>query len=732
MKIEVFLRLLKQHLLWFILIPAIAAATAFYVTRNEQKVYKSQATLYTGLVSRYSLLSDRQQGFTDRSASAFDNILTTLNSRETLLQIGIDLLAEHLSLRQPDTLVLGRAGFQKLHEAITPNWENLYYMAADSALLQRTLDSLAKTPADNPVKTLLLKSESYYSIQQLGASLVAMPRKNTNDVLLMEYESDDPAVSQRTLHYAIKNLNKRYSTLKTSETNSVIGYYEAKLEKAKTKLAQAEASMRAFSERHQVLDYDEEARNVASSREALNGEYNQELMRRNAAKASLDALNKRMGQQGSVRAANNDLTEKQKKLADAESKLANARAYGQSKAVINQLQAAVAQAGEELKGSAERYDAAANSADAIPTQTMASDRLTKSLEYEESSAKLELYQKRMNEFAAKTNEYGPLGSQLRQLNRNLAIAEKEYLDLIQNVDQSQTRRQDVAIGGTLEILDAPDFPLEPQPTKRMQLVLIGLGVGIFIAMLLTALRFWLDKRIQSPEQAEALIGMPVVALFPTVKKPTVFTKASLASRSMFEQLFNAINIEVTQNATRPYPPVITLFSIRSRQGKSWVAKGLIQLYENADQQVAYCYPKETGNEQREYTKGVTYFPYTVRPDFMNVTGIEYLIDYNQGLDTTQYDRIILELPALINNQIPVYLLKNSALSLLVVDANSPWARAEKQLLSMYERVTNQPILTVLNRVQGNYVDVPTRSDTLRFPTDPERSASRSVKYSNGR
>ncbi len=732
MKIEVFLRLLKQHLLWFILIPAIAAATAFYVTRNEQKVYKSQATLYTGLVSRYSLLSDRQNSFTDRSASAFDNILTTLNSRETLLQIGIGLLTEHLRLRQPDTLVLGRAGFQKLHEAITPGWENLYYVAADSALLHRTIDSLAKTPTDNPIKTLLLKSESYYSIQQLEANIVAMARKNTNDVLLMEYESDDPAVSQRTLHYAIENLNKRYSTLKTSETNSVIGYYEAKLEKAKTKLAQAEANMRAFSERHQVLDYDEEARNVASSREALNGEYNQELMRRNAAKASLDALNKRMGQQGSVRVANNDLTEKQKKLADAESKLANARAYGQSRTVISQLQATVTQAGEELKSSAERYDAAANSADAIPTQTMASDRLTKSLEFEESSAKLELYQKRMNEFAAKTSQYGPLGSQLRQLNRNLAIAEKEYLDLIQNVDQSQTRRQDVAIGGTLEILDAPDFPLEPQPTKRMQLVLIGLGVGIFIAMLLTALRFWLDKRIQSPEQAESMIGMPVVALFPTVKKPTVFTKASLAARSMFEQLFNAINIEVTQNSTKPYPPVITLFSIRSRQGKSWVAKGLIQLYENADQQVAYCYPKETGSEQREYKKGVSYFPYTVRPDFMNVTGIEYLIDYNEGLDTTQYDRIILELPALINNQIPVYLLKNSALSLLVVDANSPWARAEKQLLSMYERVTNQPILTVLNRVEGNYVDVPVRGDSVRFPTDPERSAHGSVKYSNGR
>lgn len=720
MTIEVFLRLIKQHLLWFILIPCVAAGTAFLVTKNEPKVYRSQATLYTGLVSRYSLLTDRQSGFTDHSASAFDNILTTLNSRETLLQISINLLADHLRLQQPDTMVLGNAGFQKLHEAITPGWESLFFIASDSVLLHRTLDSLAKSPAPNPVKSLLLKSDSYYSLQHLGENIIGTARKNTNDVLLMEYESDDPAVAQRTLHYAILILNKRYATLKTSETNSVIGYYEAKLEKAKEKLAQAEGSLRAFSERHQVLDYDEEARTVAASREALSNEYNQELMRKDAAKASLDALNKRMSQQGSIRTANNDLTEKQKKLADAESKLANARAYGQSRTMLTQLQTAVDKASDDLKVSAQKYDAAANSADAVPTATVASDRLTKSLEYEESEARLQTYQKRMNEYQAKTNEYGPLGSQLRQLNRNLAVAEKEYLDLIQSVDQSRTRRQDVAIGGTLEVLDAPDFPAKPLPGKRWQLVAIGFGVGIFIALLLTALRYLFDKRIQSPEQAETLIGVPVAALFPTVKKPLVYTRTTRAARSMFEQLFNAINIEVTQNTTKPFPPIITLFSIRSKQGKSWVANGLIQLYETADQQVAYCYPRTTDGEQRELRRGVTLFPYTIRPDFMNVSGVEYLIDYTQDFDASKFDRIILELPALINNQIPVYLLKNSALSLLVVDANSPWARAEKQLLSLYLRVTNQPTLTVLNRVEGNYVDVPGRADAMQQPISQER------------
>ncbi|WP_332367702.1 hypothetical protein [Spirosoma telluris] len=273
------------------------------------------------------------------------------------------------------------------------------------------------------------------------------------------------------------------------------------------------------------------------------------------------------------------------------------------------------------------------------------------------------------------------------------------------------------------MLDAPDFPLLPLPSKRWQLIAIGLGVGIFIALLLTALRFWLDKRIQSPEQAEAMIGMPVAALFPTVRKPQVFTRTTLASRSMFEQLFNAINIEVTQNISKPYPPIISLFSIRSKQGKTWVANGLIQLYEQADQKVAYCYPRVTGKEQRELRQGVTYFPYTIRPDFMNVTGVDYLVDYNQGFDGSQFDRIILELPALINHQIPVYLLKSSALSLLIIDANSPWARAEKQLLSMYVRVTNQPILTVLNRVEGIMSRCRVRSMLCRNPL------LRNIRYS---
>lgn len=720
MNIEVFLRVLKRHLGWFILLPALTAGMAFYKTQNEVKVYKSEASLYTGLSSGYSITSDLSSSYGDRSASAFDNMLSTLNSKETVLRVGSYLLADHLQLAEPDSMVLGQAGFEELKTAVPNDWRFMLPINGDVVVLRRAIDSLAKMPTDNPIKRLLLKSESPYSVLVISDKLKATARKNTNDVMLLEYDANDPAVAQRTLTHAIAVLNERYSTLKTSETNSVVGYYESQLHKAKQALDKAEGNLQAFSQEHRVLDYDEEARNVAASREGLITEYNQEQMRRNAAKAAMDALKSRMGQQGTIKSVNNDLSEKQRKLAQAEAQLANARAYNQPKGEITRLQSKVKQAEEELRNSAQRYETATTTDESVPQLQVSTDLLAKTLEYEESSARLELYKKRIEELEIKTSEFSPMGSQLRSLKRDLSIAEKEYFDLLQHVDQSRTKRQDVR-GGKMEPLDAPSYPLLPQPSKRLQLLIVGFGVGFFLALLLVALRFWMDKTIKSPEQAEIQIGLPMTAIFPTVKKPLIYSRVTRTARTMFEQLFNAINIEVAQTTGKPYPPVLTIFSIRARQGKTWVAEGLNRLYTDADQRVAYCYPRQTPKEYRVFKNGVTYFPYTVRPDFMNVTSLEYLIDHDHEFDPAQFDRIVVELPSLINNQIPVYLMKESALSVLVIDANTAWARAEKQLLNLYARVTNQPMLAVLNRVGGDQLQIPAQADAKQEPVYRDHS-----------
>lgn len=715
---RVFLRLIKQHALWFILLPCITGITVFFLTENVTKVYKSQATLYTGLASGYSLLTDNQNGYIDHSAASFENLLTTLNSQETLRQIGISLLALHLPLEAPKLSVLSAPGFQKLRKAVPESLR--LSLVKDKSMLYAKIDSLSQTETDNPIKKLFVKPEWDYSPLVIAKKLKAS-RKNSSDMLDLEYESEDPAIAQKIISIAIDILNKRYTSLKTAETNTVVNYYNEEFRKAKKKLDDAEARIQAFSVQYKVLDFQEESKNMADSKEVISNEYNQELMKNKAAKAAVDVLNRRLGQRGALLAVNSEMKAKQAALTEAENQLINGQAYGQPKATIDRLKARVNQISEEMKVIANKYYAATDSPDAVPQQLLINEWLTKVIEFEESAARLEVSKKQIEDYDVKTRQYSPLESQLRQLNRELGIAEKEYLAAVQSMNQATTRRQDVLVDGALTVLDPPGFPITAE-SKRWLFVALGGAVGIFLALLLAACRYWFDRRISSPEHAETMIGRPVAALFPTVRKFTIDSISGRTAFSMFEQLCSAINIELAKiGITRSYPPVITLFSVRSKQGKTWTANGLARIYAESGQRIAYCYPRLSDEQQTVDLEGVTFFPYTRRTDFMNLTDLEDLFDTGQKFDPTQYDKILLEIPAIITSPIPVYLLHLSTVSLLVADVNSIWARTEKQLLGMYLKSVNHPVLTVLNRVDSSYIDAPSRADARERPIQAESS-----------
>lgn len=698
---HVLFRLLRQHIPWFIVIPGLAAGIVFYLTRNEPRVYKSQAMLYTGLSSGYSLVPG-QQTYNDKSSVAFDNLLTTLNSTETQRQIGVSLLTAHLQLAKPDPLELATPGFDQLQQAIPVDWRLNLLNGQTTEQLRSAIDSLSQAKEDNPVKELMAQPTSYYSAQQISKKLKST-RKNTNDMLELEYDANDPAVAQKTLEYAIDILRKRYTALKTSGTSSVVGYYDDKSQQTKQRLEQAEKKLQSFSVENNVVDFEEDAKNVAESREQTIADYNEELMRNRAAKAAMDALRQRMGQRSTQLAAGDELKKKQDELTEAQNQLVNARAYNRGGTVATQ-QAKVDRIAEELKATASKFYAATNSSESVPQQALVADWSAKVTEYEESSARLKLFDNRLKETESKTAEFTPLSSKRRKLDRELSVAEKEYLASTENLNQARTQEGDATKSGAMSTLDKPSYPTSPLPSKRWLLIAASVGVGLFLTLFMVAIRFWLDQRVNSPEKAELVIGRPVAAMFPTVRKASGGSKASRAALNMFEQLCNAINIEIVQKTAKPHPPIITVFSVRSQQGKTWTINGLARLYADAGQQVAYFYPRFAAKSLMTEQNGITFIPYTVRPDFMNVLKLEHLLDEDDTFVAAHFDKVILELPSLVSTAIPVYLVDKSYVSVLVINAGSPWERTEKQLMEMYMRVATHPVLTVLNQVEGEYID----------------------------
>lgn len=701
-----FLRLLKRNILWLLLLPGLTAATVYYLTRNVPQVYRSTATIYTGLASGYSILSDEQNSWVSPEIvnNEFDNLFTTINSTETLMRVGLRLLARHLQLKGADSLVLGRQGYRQL-EQIKPKINRYVVQGEGETATLLRLEGLAHAKGTNPIKSLLLQGASYYSVGTIKS--VKTIRKSGSDMLMMEYQSNDPAVTQATLALLIEVFRERYANFKSSEANSVVKYYTDRTQNSQNTLQQAETKLKSFGVSNKIVDYSQQSITAATSKAALMDDYNKEMMQHQAAKASVATLNKRVSERTSILANNEAFISKREEIVRIQTQLANARTYGQPKTVIADLETKLNRLTTDMKSVALQHYELGNTSESVAQRTLVDEWLQKVLAYEESAARLRVYEKRIKEVDVTASELAPLGSTLKQLNREVDVSEKEYMENLTELNKARARQKNAEMEGPLSVLDEPDFPLTPLPSKRILLISGGLATGLVLALALVLIQYILDKRVTSVQQAETLTGLPMAATFPLVGRRSA--KASRAAQAMLEQLRSTIAIELqNQKPALPYT-LITLVSSRPKQGKSWIGLRLAEQYAQAGHAVAYCHPQQTKMPAVDLPN-VTFITYSVGSDFIDTPDVDALLQQDDTSQQAPYDMVLLELPSLLNHAIPTHLVAQTNVSVAVVDARSVWTREDNQLMALYRRAALHSVIAVLNQVDPGMVVVPPASD----------------------
>ena len=101
-----FIRLIARNWKVLVLFPLTTAGIVFFLTRNTKKEYVSNTQVYTGIASGYGITSgenDRVDYFAVNNA--FDNLMATIKSRETIEEVGMRLLAKHLLVEKPSLRV---------------------------------------------------------------------------------------------------------------------------------------------------------------------------------------------------------------------------------------------------------------------------------------------------------------------------------------------------------------------------------------------------------------------------------------------------------------------------------------------------------------------------------------------------------------------------------------------------------------------------------------------------
>ena len=69
---------------------------------------------------------------------------------------------------------------------------------------------------------------------------------------------------------------------------------------------------------------------------------------------------------------------------------------------------------------------------------------------------------------------------------------------------------------SVNVIDAASTPTEPSGPRRLLFTAVGIMAGLFMAVAIVVLRDMLDTRVRSGEEAEEIVGVPVVGHFPAI------------------------------------------------------------------------------------------------------------------------------------------------------------------------------------------------------------------------
>ena len=120
------IRLFKRNIILLLGVPFLLAVVVYYFTRNQEKVYQSEAIIYTGITTGYSIESTSQRPTDYFSTSAqFDNMINLLTSRQTVVETSLRLLGQDLSLPGPNSQYLSNENYSKLQKMIPKRIKDL-------------------------------------------------------------------------------------------------------------------------------------------------------------------------------------------------------------------------------------------------------------------------------------------------------------------------------------------------------------------------------------------------------------------------------------------------------------------------------------------------------------------------------------------------------------------------------------------------------------------------------
>ena len=659
---------------WYLIImPMIALIVAWFMTRDMERIYDTNTTIYTGMITGYNL--EGTGTGSSFSQTNITNLMLIITTDNTIHEVALRLFGRCMMYGNPnkDNNYISAEHFRQLNATVPPEVKALINRNSEDQTYAN-LKAYEK-PTQNNYIFGLLNYHPYFGIDNITARLKVL-QLNYSDIIDIGYSSNDAGIAYNTLDILNKVFARQYQQLRFGETNNVIRFFEKEVARLYKILSNAEDDLIRYNISKKIINYAEQTKALTALEAQQQNFRNDQLMNYTTSKALLDYLERQLGNRAQVIRSNREFTNQVRDISRIQSRISNLKLMSsEGGGQNNESQEELAKAQRDLQKATGRVAQLTKDIEASTYSTesgmKANDMLERWLEQllllEKTKAEMTATDIMKDNLERQYLFYAPIGATIERKIRHIGFIEGNYMEMLKALNSARMRQRNLQMStATLRVLNPPMFPLNAQPTNRI-MVLLG---SFMLAFMFTALYFFiielLDRTLRDRMRSERITQIPVMGCFPKESNLRYrrFNKtiADMAIKQLSKSLLPHFK-EGQQN-------VLNLISTDSGNGKSYLSQEL----EN--------YWISIGLEVRRLTYDEDFLAEDSK--FILAKDIKDLCP-----DILPNEIAIIEYPNMDDNSIPPALLNMGTINLMVTRANRTWKDVDQKALKELQAMLDE-------------------------------------------
>ena len=654
---------------WYLIIlPLIALVVAWFMTRNMPRVYDTNTTIYTGMITGYNI-----EGGTGAAGgntqTNMANLILIVTTDATIHEVSLRLFARCMMYgnANKDNNYISAEHFRQLSASVPTEVKALINYNNEDATYAN-LKAYEKPTQDNYLFGIL-NYHPWFGINSITSRLKVM-QLNKSDIIDIGYSANDAGIAYNTLDILNEVFANQYQTLRYGETNNVIKFFEKEVARLYRILTGAEDDIIRYNIEKGIINYGEQTKQLTVLDAQHLNSSNQQLMDYTTSKAMMDYLERQLGNRAKIIRANKDFTNQVTDISRIQSRISNLRLMSSEGGASNESQLELAKAEKmlqdatvKMKDLTKDIEAGSYSSETgVKANEMISKWLDQVLILEKTKAEMSAQDIMRQELDKRILYYAPIGATMARKERHIGFIEGNYMEMLKALNAARLRQRNLQMTtATLRVLNPPMFPMNAQPTNRM-MVLLG---AFMLTFVLTAMYFFiielLDRTLRDRMRSERITKIPVLGCFP--KESSL--RYRRYNKTISDMALRQLSKSLLPHFKEGQQNVLNLLSTDAANGKSYLAQELQNYWISIGLQVRLLtYDEDFLAEDSKYilAKDIK----DLCPDLM------------------PNEIAIVEYPNLDDNSISPALLNMGTINLMVTRANRTWKDVDQKALKEVE------------------------------------------------